>query len=94
MVRRSAFIRVDSLVACAVVALLTGLLARTVERVRECSAQAETRAPAIQFRPASPTTPAARPSSAPGDEEEDVAAQARVSRRGGYPVGFPERRQP
>ncbi len=94
MVRRPALIRIETLVACAVLALLTGLLARTVQKVCEDTAQAEARATIEQTYPAPHPVPAERQPSAQGDEGEDLAVQARGPRRGGYPVGFRERRQP
>ncbi len=93
MVRRPALTRIETLVVCAVLALLTGMLARTVQRVYEYTAQAEARAAVEQTRPAAPSAPAVRPVSAQ-DEDEDIAAQAPVLRRTSYNVGFRERRQP
>jgi hypothetical protein len=94
MVRRPAFTRSEFLVPFAVIALLTGLLARTVQRVHETAAQAEARAPVEYIQPAPQTIPAGHQPSVEGEEGLDLAAQARGPQGGSYWVGFPERRQP
>jgi hypothetical protein len=93
MVRRPAFIRLDSLVALAVIVILTGLLVRTVQKVRDSSARAESRTHIEQIRPA-PRALAARHESSGGEEPLDLAAQAGLPQRGGLDLALGERSQP
>jgi hypothetical protein len=55
MVRRTAYARNEVLVAVAVIAILLGLLARTIYKVHQSVTQ--TQADAVQVRPADPGQP-------------------------------------